>query len=127
LLFAEKDISLFLSGISETSRKNNVQVASIANLKERTIEIGASGEKIDSRKRKEVNKGEEEEKSLIINVSPTKVEIQGEIADVVAVLSAIEKTRQLLTVTEFKFSLQKYPMIFLKFRIEFYGVGGKEN
>ncbi len=121
ILFKERDVSLFLTGISEISQKNKVAVLAIKNLAEKKIAIDtpASGKKgLDTFL---------EEKKMIftIAVTPLQVEMEGRLDDVLTVLGALEKTRQLLTVSDFNFTARGYPNMRVSFKIDLYGLGEK--
>ncbi|MDD3375696.1 MAG: hypothetical protein PHY73_08275 [Candidatus Omnitrophica bacterium] len=123
ILFKQRDVSLFLNGISDISQKNNVSVVSIKNLPEKTIAIN----------NQKVNKGNlgnlfsKKDLSMIIAVTPLKISIEGKIDDVLSVLGALEQTKQLLTISQFDFKTRDYPRMNVDFQINLYGLGDKDS
>lgn len=123
ILFKEKDISLFLSGISNLSQKNNVSVVSIRNLAEKKITVAAPV--LDKKASAALGAGEAA--AFTIAVTPLDVNIEGQLDDVLFVLGALEQTRQLLTISNFSFTAKTYPRVNARFQIDMYGLGDKES
>ena len=122
-LFKEKDVSLFLSGISAISKENDVSVISIKKMSEITIDISAQEK--DMRKKESILSSKDD-MSFMISVSPFKVRVRGALDDAISVLNSLEQTKQLLTIDEFSFSMKQYPEMDTSFQINLYGLGDRD-
>lgn len=118
LLFKEKDVSVFLTGISETSRENNVTLVSVRNLAQRQIAIEP-----EERSRRSLRDffGAGDQK-LVISVVPFQVIAEGKLDDIFRVLSSLEQARQILAISQFSFTAQTYPLMRVNFQVELYGM-----
>ncbi len=119
VLFRERDIPLFLNGISDISQENNVTVASIRNLPEKKITINKK--QSTSKKLKQAT-FQEDDMSLTIAITPLRVQVKGALDNILSLLDALEQSKQLLVISDFTFR-RKCPEMASSFQINLYGLG----
>lgn len=118
LLFKERDVSVFLSGISRIAREHNVNLVSVRNLAQREISI----EPQEHNRMALKDFFSLGRSNLVISVVPFQVVIEGTLEDIFEVLSSLEQTRQILAINQFNFNVQSFPVMRVNFQVELYGI-----
>jgi len=116
ILFKDKDIPLFLEGVSALSKRFNIKIRDIKTQPTRRVE---AEEEIS--RRGMTKKTQEKEKPTLL-FTPLSLRVKGRFANLVDFLLALERYRQLLSLTEVKIKTRKYPLLECSFSLNLYSL-----
>ncbi len=117
ILFRERDIPLFIEGISSISKEHDVSVVSIKGLSDKEVVIKSKQKKQSFKELIGLT-----DKNFVIIASPFTIQLEGKLEDMSEVLYRLESNRQLLTVSDFDFIMVKYPKMRVNFRLDLYSL-----
>ena len=116
ILFKDKDIPLFLEGVSALSKRFNIK---ITDIKTQPIRRVKAEEEIP--RRRMAKKTQEREKPTLL-FTPLSLRVKGRFANLVDFLLALERYRQLLSLTEVKIKTKNYPLLESSFSLNLYSL-----
>lgn len=122
LLFTEKDVAAFLVGISGSSKQYNIKIKEMMALQVETVKVKDPLAPKDPRPAASSNAKDDE--GLFLMSTPYKLRIAGETNNVFDFMSDLEKSKQLLTLSDFSILGRTYPEIQVEFRLDLYSLGG---
>ena len=123
LLFTDRDVATFLEEMSTMAKKSKVRIVDITTYNiRRVLPEEREIEKLQRRGRKSKKKTSQKMPMLSLAMLPMKVKIKSEFKNIVKFLLYLEKYRQLLTLSDVKISLSRYPLLDSQFNLRLYSI-----
>ena len=124
ILFREKDIPLFLERMADSFEEYTVSLKNMEALKVAPVRVPDEDEAKKKKIKDQKEQNQQEEEALKIVSSPFRINIEGQMTDILKFIFSLEESRQLLTITDVKFGIQKYPIIQASFKLDLYSLSG---
>lgn len=119
ILFADRDIPLFLENISRASKEFQIRIVAIRALNLKMVE---NDDNPASTRQQRVSNEKKEEDMLYLASTPFNITIIGKFRDIVNFLLSIEKYRQLLSLSNVEVKVDSYPALKCSFRLDLYSL-----
>ncbi|MBN2483516.1 MAG: hypothetical protein JXD21_04880 [Candidatus Omnitrophica bacterium] len=122
ILFQDKDIPLFLEGISSASDRFHAHIIEIKALSPQIVDIDGgrirqSKQKIASRQQPSL-----QQDSLTLGSSPFRIKIKGSFENIIQFLLSLQEHRQLLSVSNVVIAEKEYPVLESSFDLDLYSL-----
>ncbi len=122
ILFEDKDIPLFLEGISRASSRFSTNITEIKALSPQIVDMEGSRIRRNRRRSSARQREPEKQDSLTLGSSPFRIKMKGVFGDVIQALLSLQEHRQLLSVSNVVIKEKEYPLLECSFDLDLYSL-----